>query len=349
MLGFAKLKGFSPWPARKLGQAEAGGKVWVRFFGENQLGTVPRKNWTELTPESHKTVGIKNAKNNKYATALELMIEASDENCTLANGNSNNPGVVLAQDVVELDEIPLNTQAQKAHVKKPAKPQNKNQEKTKSALAKKTLQDSEREVSNNFSNKIVTEDSGFYCKNCKFSSALKLRAKTHAMTCGKKIKKFSSRKKSPCPECASVFSSRKELNQHYKVKHQTSSYKCSKCLKSYKLRKTYLAHLRTHDDSYLERFQCDLCDYKGVDMWNLKRHTARKHSDIHLVPLNVNVVTEPGIPGIKHSIVRQLTNETDQDKPDTDIEVTTNEIVMAPDTDVEVTSNQIVIAPYSDV
>ena len=80
MLGFAKMKGFSPWPARKLGHTEASGKLWVRFFGKNQLGTISRKNWTDLTPESYKTIGVKYGKNSAYSLALRKMMSASDEN-----------------------------------------------------------------------------------------------------------------------------------------------------------------------------------------------------------------------------------------------------------------------------
>ena len=79
MLGFAKMKGFSPWPARKLGHIERSGKVWVRFFGKNELGTIPRKNWTDLTNESHTAIGLKYVKNASYALSLKLMITASNE------------------------------------------------------------------------------------------------------------------------------------------------------------------------------------------------------------------------------------------------------------------------------
>ena len=53
-------------------------------------------------------------------------------------------------------------------------------------------------------------------------------------------------------------------------------------MKSYKLKKTYLFHLRSHNASYSDRFRCDLCDYKGVDKWNLRRHKLRQHRDTSL-------------------------------------------------------------------
>ena len=38
-----------------------------------------------------------------------------------------------------------------------------------------------------------------------------------------------------------------------------------------------MAHLKSHDESYLTKFQCGLCLYKGVDKWNLERHMSRNH------------------------------------------------------------------------
>ena len=279
MFGFAKLKGYSPWPAKKLGQS--GGKVWVRFFGKNQLGTISRKNWTDLSPESHETIGLKNDKKAGYATALELMTEASKQNLEAVDDITDHlPGVdIIVEPVNEVHGQKVNLQkSAKSKIKK-TKKCDKNRAQTKSAFAKKTLQDSEREVLKNFSEKIVREKSGFSCKGCKFSSALELRAKTHAMTCGRKFKKVASHKKSSCPECESVFSNKKDLFKHYKTEHPISKYKCSKCLKAYRQRKTYLAHLKFHEPSFLNQFHCDLCNYKGVSNWNLKRHKDRKHRD----------------------------------------------------------------------
>ena len=44
--GFAKLRGFPPWPAQRKGAAPGKEKLWVRFYGgKNQLGTINVKNW----------------------------------------------------------------------------------------------------------------------------------------------------------------------------------------------------------------------------------------------------------------------------------------------------------------
>ena len=161
----------------------------------------------------------------------------------------------------------------------------KDQTSIKSAFAKKTLQDSQREVQKNFSEKITKVNDGFSCKFCsKFSTSLELRAKTHSMTCGRKTKKVGPKKKPVCPECKTVFENRNLFRKHYKDQHQNSAYKCSRCLKTYKLRKTYMAHLNSHNEMFLSKFQCDLCDYKGVDTWNLKRHKVRKHNAANWSP-----------------------------------------------------------------
>ena len=104
------------------------------------------------------------------------------------------------------------------------------------------------------------------------------------MTCGRKTKKVGPKKKPVCPECKTVFENRKLFRKHYKDQHQNSAYKCSRCLKTYKLRKTYMAHLNSHNEMFLSKFQCDLCDYKGVDTWNLKRHKVTKHNAANWSP-----------------------------------------------------------------
>ena len=38
-----------------------------------------------------------------------------------------------------------------------------------------------------------------------------------------------------------------------------------------------MAHLNSHDEQFLSKFCCDICNYKGFDNWNLKRHKKRKH------------------------------------------------------------------------
>ena len=59
--GFAKIRGYSFWPARITGECK--GRVWVKFFGTNDLGTVNKKNnWVSASASSLK----------KYATTKML-------------------------------------------------------------------------------------------------------------------------------------------------------------------------------------------------------------------------------------------------------------------------------------
>ena len=88
MFGFAKLRGFSPWPAQKTGLAQ--GKVWVKYFGCGQLGTVPHKNWTDLTPDSYEKIGLKKSKLSGYSKALEDMIRVSKYEHTSTSKTSSN-------------------------------------------------------------------------------------------------------------------------------------------------------------------------------------------------------------------------------------------------------------------
>ena len=51
------------------------GKLYVRFFGTNQIGTISRKNWADFSPESHEAIGRKNVKKAGYATAWGLGVD----------------------------------------------------------------------------------------------------------------------------------------------------------------------------------------------------------------------------------------------------------------------------------
>ena len=50
----------------------------------------------------------------------------------------------------------------------------------------------------NFYAKIAEVESGYQCKMCNFATALLLKAKTHAQTCGKLRRKIIRRKENKC-------------------------------------------------------------------------------------------------------------------------------------------------------
>ena len=77
MFGFAKMRGYPSWPARKMGQNK--NKIWVHFYGTNQFGSIPTNNWTDLSQESHKKFGLTNVGKAGYDVALKAMIDATNQ------------------------------------------------------------------------------------------------------------------------------------------------------------------------------------------------------------------------------------------------------------------------------
>ena len=65
-----------------------------------------------------------------------------------------------------------------------------------------------------------------------------------------------------------------------------------------------MTHLNTHNVEYIARFKCDLCDYKGVDNWNLKRHKQRKHQTVGVghetLESETSVIVEINLQKCKH-------------------------------------------------
>ena len=375
-LGFAKVKGYSFWPARKVGEAKK--KVWVKFFGVEQLGCVTNneKHWMVLSDLSFKklvyykrlikpsykkaviemTTVIKetfsdiallnyvsgyeqtylSSSNKKQPRApdvvcesgvLATMVEGLGVGITMVEGQEVvNPlaeeGIIgvpsdCSMATVELtictSEVEASSEIDAAkgtgqnvaedsktkHQNLKTKGQNKKNETTilkysklssnpKSVKkrdermvlekkARKTLRDDQKEVNKSFKDKIVEKDSGFSCKLCDFAAGMLLKAKTHAISCGKKKRKFKIRKHHKCHVCQETFAKKKTLNNHFRDSHQTSGYKCSKCFATYKIRKSYTLHLKSHDAEFLNRFKCDMCSYKTRDNWLLKRHKILKH------------------------------------------------------------------------
>ena len=92
----------------------------------------------------------------------------------------------------------------------------------------KSLREDEAEGNKAFAEKIVVEDNFFFCKSCpKFSTASKMKARGHALSCGKIKKKTRFRKLALGFLCDEVFESNKFLILHHKAKHPRQSYTCS--------------------------------------------------------------------------------------------------------------------------
>ena len=79
-LGFAKIRGYSFWPARLAGQS--GKKLWVKFFGTAEFGSVQRdkKHWLEVSESTlAKFATHQNCKKANYKKAVrELIITAKE-------------------------------------------------------------------------------------------------------------------------------------------------------------------------------------------------------------------------------------------------------------------------------
>ena len=65
----------------------------------------------------------------------------------------------------------------------------------------KNLQEDEIEGNKLFGERIEMKEDFYFCKFCKFSSSAKMKAKSHAVTCGKLKKKGRAAKESKCLQC----------------------------------------------------------------------------------------------------------------------------------------------------
>ena len=82
--GFAKVKGFSFWPAKKTGEIK--NKLWVKFFGVNQMGCVSKndKHWLALSDTSFNNfVNSKAMKKKNYLKAIKEMANVIKERSIL--------------------------------------------------------------------------------------------------------------------------------------------------------------------------------------------------------------------------------------------------------------------------
>ena len=152
---------------------------------------------------------------------------------------------------------------------KKSKSKNPNRSGTRQSKLVKTLQEDERENDKLFVEKIEMRDIYFFCKSCNFSTTTKMRAKTHAVSCGKTKKKVLSKKIISCLECDQTFSSKKELGIHNR-EHATQGYTCSTCLKVMFRRNSYLKHIRSHREP--PKLECTLCSKVFRFNCDLKRH-----------------------------------------------------------------------------
>ena len=154
---------------------------------------------------------------------------------------------------------------------KPKKTKQKRKVKTKLL---KSLQEDEIESNKLFAEKIEVRHTFFFCKSCnKFSTTTKMRAKSHAVSCGKTKKKGRPVKVSKCVQCDQKFASRKELLRHHRIEHNSQTYTCSKCLKTFTRRHSYMRHIRSHREAPQLKCMFGMCVKVFRYKCNLDRHT----------------------------------------------------------------------------
>ena len=153
----------------------------------------------------------------------------------------------------------------------------------------RTLQEDEMETNKLFAENIEMKEDFYFCKLCtKFSCSTKMRAKSHAIACGKGKKKGRPSKVSMCLHCDKVFPSRKELIQHNRI-HSSLEYTCSICLKTFLRRNSYLRHIKSHKEP--PSYSCETCGKAFRYNCDLKRH-KKTHTKISSAVFNPVPATE---------------------------------------------------------
>ena len=141
----------------------------------------------------------------------------------------------------------------------------------------RSLQEDEIEANKLFVENIEVKEGYFFCKVCsKFSCSTKMRAKSHAVSCGKTKKKGRPSKSCKCLYCDKVFPSRKELINHNRI-HSSLEYTCSTCHETFSRHNSYLRHIRSH--SQPKSLKCNSCAKEFRYKFNLKRH-MKVHSKV---------------------------------------------------------------------
>ena len=122
----------------------------------------------------------------------------------------------------------------------------KKQTSRKSRLVTKSLQENEEDCNEKFAEKIIEEGDGYVCKDCEFSTAWRLSARSHALRCGTVKKTRKKGKQYICPQWDQVFGNKKLFNKHFKAHHMNTSYRCSQCGKHFRGKQNLMNHLRIH-------------------------------------------------------------------------------------------------------
>ena len=84
-LGFAKIKGYSFWPARLAGQS--GRRLWVKFYGTGQFGSIlnDKNHWLILSDITLAKFAPQNFKKPNYLKAVREMIATAKVGTNINN------------------------------------------------------------------------------------------------------------------------------------------------------------------------------------------------------------------------------------------------------------------------
>ena len=294
-LVFAKVKGYSAWPARITSSEATGGaeKFSVVFFGTNEYANVSTKNLWQYSDFCKKKFATPaRMKKIKFAKAIEEIdslvsapsvshqeaeqSEHLDGGGVVSQGAENGTGKEDEQ-VGVVTDVGGKKRPEKKQKKKILPLRNINQ----------NLQDDEAKNIKNFREKIIEEDIGYSCRFCDFASGNKILAKTHAAHCGLVQQTRRKRPKTyHCIECSDIFSTKSALDKHFMKTHTTSSYLCSTCGYKTTTRNNYVRHLRIHDRKYSPSYKCDFCDFKAKDNWHLDKHSLSHFKNTNSKSIN---------------------------------------------------------------
>ena len=155
-------------------------------------------------------------------------------------------------------------------------------EKLKARGERKRLEKNRIENRKKFTAKIQLSGRRFFCRQCRFRTVIRYRARAHALKiCGKDSKqKNTMRKKAPiaCALCPETFTTRMKLTEHHTARHNKGRI-CSECDKRFKTDQTLVRHLQhVHKKGGKEKkHKCTDCDYKSYLKADLRKHRGRRH------------------------------------------------------------------------
>ena len=155
-------------------------------------------------------------------------------------------------------------------------------EKLKARAERKRLEKNRIENRKKFAAKIQISGRRFFCRQCRFRTVIRYRARAHALKiCGKDGKpRKKGKKKDPtgCALCPETFTTRMKLTEHHNARHNKGRI-CSECEKVFKTEKTLVGHLQhVHQRGGKEKkHKCADCDYKSYFKYDLKKHRTRRH------------------------------------------------------------------------